>query len=93
MHKPFVQFFFFFCCKILICQVNNSILDFELFVKTKRSKLLQQIDRLNIKGNSFYLRFYSSTLRQAFVSFHVELMRICDCTLSSTWERDNKAVI
>ena len=35
----------------------NSVLDFALCAKMKRSKLLQQIE-----VNSFYLQFYSSTL-------------------------------
>ena len=63
--QTFRSVFFYFCCKILICRVNNSVLDFELFAKTKAFKTFTTIERLKMKENSFYLRFCSSTLLQA----------------------------
>ena len=70
MHKPFVQFFFFFCCKIFICQVNNFVLDLELFAKTKALKTLTTIERL--KGIHFIFGFTAVPCARLNVSCRID---------------------
>ena len=52
--------------KILRCDVNEFFcFRFHAMCKPETFKTLTTIKKLEIKENSFYLRFYRSTLRQA----------------------------
>ena len=42
--------------------MSNSVLDYALKAKNQTLKSLTTIERLKVKGNCFYLGFYSSIL-------------------------------